>query len=70
MSGHFDTFAPAMALYQADAALGEGLDKLETHPPTPRGVAQAGCAHRSATSSSWRGGLFRVSWWLRDWARV
>ena len=36
MQGHIDTFAPAMALKQADAALEEGLNKLETHPPTPR----------------------------------
>ena len=36
MQGHDITFAPAMALNQADAALEEGLSKFETHPPSPQ----------------------------------
>ena len=59
MQGHDITFAPAMALNQADAALEEGLSKFETYrnPPTHTSrVAQARHAHRSATGSSWRGG--------------
>ena len=42
MQGHDITFAPAMALNQADAALEEGLSKFETHPPTPRGWRRQG----------------------------
>ena len=42
MQGHDNMFAPAMALNQADTALEEGLSKLETHPPTPRGWRRQG----------------------------
>ena len=40
MLGHIDTFAPAMALNQADAALEEGLSKLtEGIPPVQEQLA-------------------------------